>query len=80
MLKVPQLLVEENLLCLLSAHCSHNQSLGRVYSIAIFNPWLKPLIKNVSNIAVKLLNEMLRLGADQKSMRAPVGYWQGWRP
>ena len=29
--------------------------------------------------AIKLLNEMLRLGADQKSMRAPVGYGQGWR-
>ena len=29
--------------------------------------------------AIKLLNEMLRLGADQKSMRAPVGYVQGWR-
>ena len=28
---------------------------------------------------IKLLNEMLRLGADQKSMRAPVGYGQGWR-
>ena len=29
--------------------------------------------------AIKLLNEILRLGADQKSMRAPVGYGQGWR-
>ena len=29
--------------------------------------------------AIKLLNEMLRLGADQKSMRAPVGYGQGCR-
>ena len=27
--------------------------------------------------AIKLLNKMLRLGADQKSMRAPVGYGQG---
>ena len=29
--------------------------------------------------AIKLLNEMLRLGAGQKSMRAPDGYGQGWR-
>ena len=47
--------------------------LGRINSIAIFNPWLKPLIKNVSNIAVKLLNEMLRFGAYQKSIRATFG-------
>ena len=53
--------------------------LGRINSIAIFHLWLKPLTKNVSNVVVELLNEMLRLGADQKSMRAPVGYGEGWR-
>jgi hypothetical protein len=52
---------------------------GRIVSTAISNPWLKPLTRNVSNVVVGLLNEMLRLGADQKSMRAPVGYGQGWR-
>ena len=35
---------------------------SRVDSIAIFNPWLKPLTKNVSNVVVELLIEMLRLG------------------
>ena len=39
----------------------------------------KSLINNGNNVVVELLNEMLRLGADQKSMRAPVGYVQGWR-
>ena len=29
--------------------------------------------------AIKLLSEMLRLGADHKSMHAPVGYGQGRR-
>jgi len=42
-------------------------------------PWPKLLAKNVSDDLVDLLNEMLRLGADQKSMRATVGYGQGWR-
>jgi len=39
----------------------------------------KSLINNGNNVVVELLNEMLRLDADQKSMRAPVGYGQGWR-
>jgi hypothetical protein len=29
--------------------------------------------------AIKLLNEMLRFGPNQKSMRFPVGCGQGWR-
>jgi hypothetical protein len=48
-------------------------------STAISNPWPKLLKNNVSYVVAELLNEMLRLGADQKSMRAPVGYGQGWR-
>jgi hypothetical protein len=28
--------------------------------------------------AINLLNEMLRFGPNQKSMRSPVGYGQGW--
>ena len=35
---------------------------SRVDSIAIFNPWLKLLTRNASNIVVELLIEMLRLG------------------
>jgi hypothetical protein len=42
-------------------------------------PWLKPLTENVSYVVVELLKEMLRLGPDQRSMRAPVGYGQGGR-
>ena len=35
---------------------------SRVDSIAIFNPWLKLLTRNVSNVVVELPIEMLRLG------------------
>jgi hypothetical protein len=35
--------------------------LGRIYSIAIFNQWLKPLTKNVSYVVVGLLNYSLEV-------------------
>jgi hypothetical protein len=35
--------------------------LGIINSIAIFNPWLKPLTKNVSYVVVELLNYSLEV-------------------
>ena len=35
--------------------------LGRIVSIAISNPWLKPLTKNVSYVVVELLNYSLEV-------------------
>jgi hypothetical protein len=51
--------------------------------VALITPsrLLAPQLRGGNNIntigGIKLLNEMLRLGVDQKSMRAPVEYGQG---
>ena len=53
--------------------------LGRIDLTLLSNLWLISLTSTVSNIVKALLNEMLRLGPDLKSMRSHPGYCQRLR-